>query len=64
MPFAAVQYSTYIDQDFNVIWENYTWVANAAEWFLKDFGKPNVSLAHPKRADLLPEVVTSSVAQV
>lgn len=48
--FARAQYSTYTERDYNVIWDNYSYASDAT-WFAQDFGKPNCSLAQPRRAD-------------
>lgn len=63
-PFGVTQYSTYTAKDFDVIWDHYSYVGNAAQWFVSDFGKPNVSLGNPRRAEMLPQVVASSASQV
>ena len=63
-PFGVTQYSTYTDKAFEVIWDHYSYVANAAQWFVSDFGKPDVALGNPRRAEMLPQVFASSASQV
>ncbi|KAK9798230.1 hypothetical protein WJX73_010911 [Symbiochloris irregularis] len=60
--FGVTQYSTYTERDFDVIWDTYSFGPDA-QWFVSDFGKPNVSQGHPRRAELLPQIVASSSSQ-
>ncbi|CAL8470098.1 g9640 [Coccomyxa elongata] len=50
-PLGRFMYSTYTEDDFNVIWDTYQYVQqNADWWFRKDFGKENVSSASPNHS--------------
>lgn len=43
-PLALPVYSTYSEEDYDVIWSQYSYVGpNVADWFYKDFGKPNAT---------------------
>ena len=45
-------YSTYTEEDYNVIWENYMYIGQDNWWVEYDFGKKNCSEAGPRRADV------------
>ena len=44
--------STYTEQDYDVIWENYMYISQDNWWVVYDFGKKNCSEARPRRADV------------
>ena len=45
--------STYTEQDYDVIWENYMYISQDNWWVVYDFGKKNCSEARPRRADVV-----------
>ena len=55
VPFGAFTYSTYTEGSYEAIWANYSYISPNTEWFRRDFGKPNCSSAHPRRADTLAQ---------
>ncbi|CAE7237749.1 unnamed protein product [Symbiodinium sp. CCMP2592] len=57
-PMFGFQYSTYNEEDYDIIWKHYAWQApNIQEWFMEDFGKPNCSKdAKTSRADHTPQL--------
>ena len=55
--FGVPQYSTYTEDSYDVIWDNYTYVGGA-DWFQKDFGKPNCSLANPRRMESVTDLTS------
>ncbi|KAK9915574.1 hypothetical protein WJX75_001002 [Coccomyxa subellipsoidea] len=51
-PLGRIMYSTYTEDDYNVIWDQYQYVSRDADWwFRKDFGKAKLSSADPNRSD-------------
>lgn len=51
-PLAQIMYSTYVEADYNAIWDRYAYLNGKPDWFQKDFGKLNCSRsASPRRAD-------------
>ena len=44
--------STYTEQDYDIIWENYMYISQDNWWVVYDFGKYNCSKARPRRADV------------
>ncbi|KAK9821791.1 hypothetical protein WJX81_004092 [Elliptochloris bilobata] len=54
-PFGVFTYSTYTEDDYSVIWDNYAYISPDTWWFKQDFGKSNCSSAHPRRADTVPQ---------
>ena len=44
--------STYTEQDYDVIWDNYMYISQDNWWVVYDFGKYNCSQAWPRRADM------------
>ena len=59
--------STYTEQDYDVIWENYMYISQDNWWVVYDFGKKNCSEARPRRADVaarLEELWVDRVRQV
>ncbi|KAL3138964.1 hypothetical protein ABBQ32_005773 [Trebouxia sp. C0010 RCD-2024] len=51
-PLGRVLYDTYTEQDYRIIWENYSY-----RDFSGDFGKPNCSVAKPRRSRLSPTII-------
>ena len=50
-PLALPVYSTYSEDDYDTIWDSYAWQGrdNLADWFYRDFGKPNATGGHSRR---------------
>ncbi|GAB4813534.1 hypothetical protein N2152v2_000580 [Parachlorella kessleri] len=56
-PLALVVYSTYAEDDYSTIWDTYSYMNELADWFYKDFGKPNSTVkGAAKRADYQPRL--------
>lgn len=58
-PLGRVLYDTYTEQDYRIIWENYSY-----RDFSGDFGKPNCSVAKPRRSRLSPTIIKVYKQQV
>lgn len=64
-PLGRIMYSTYTEDDYNVIWDQYQYVSRDADWwFRKDFGKANLSSADPNRSDTYATVQQMWAKQV
>ncbi|KAK9832121.1 hypothetical protein WJX84_002577 [Apatococcus fuscideae] len=49
-------YSTYTEQDYNVIWDEYAYQQPAQPWFKKDFGKPGADGGAAKHREIFPTI--------
>ncbi|EFN55987.1 hypothetical protein CHLNCDRAFT_145354 [Chlorella variabilis] len=57
-PLALPVYSTYAEEDYDAIWDSYSYFPRdrLADWFYKDFGKPNATVkGGARRAEYLPQ---------
>lgn len=59
-----IQYDTFVEDDFNIIFDHYIYSANARSWASYDFGKANCSEAHPKNASSFSRVVKTWAEKV
>lgn len=48
-PLGEIIYQTYTEEDYDAIWQEYLY-ADKNYWIMRDLGKPNCSLAHPRSA--------------
>ena len=48
----ALLCSSYTEEDYDVIWDNYMYISQDNWWVVYDFGKKNCSEARPRRADV------------
>ena len=49
-PIGQLTYNTFVEDDFNVIFDNYIYAANARSWANYDFGKAGCSCASPNHS--------------
>ena len=53
-PLGAFIYSSYTEEDYSTIWDEYLYISKDNWWVDMDFGKLNCSNAAPRRADVAP----------
>ena len=51
-----VVYTTYSEQDYDIVWREYAYQQPTQIWFKKDFGKPGVSKGGAKHAEYTPTI--------
>ena len=55
-PLGQFLYSTYSEDDFDIIWDHYAYQNGWSWWFPRDFGKPGCAAAGARRADEAPSL--------
>lgn len=55
-PLGHVIYTTYSEQDYDIVWREYAYQQPTQIWFKKDFGKPGVSHGGAKHAEFSPTI--------
>lgn len=63
-PMAMLQYDTYTEEDYNTIFDNYTYSGSSEGWPGLDFGKRNCSIAEPRHASSKAKPTHLTVSEV
>lgn len=63
-PMGRFVYSTYTEDDYNVIWNEYLYIDPSVWWIARDLGKFNASAANPVRSDTVAIAQAAWVKQV
>ena len=55
-PLGRLVYTTYSEQDFDIVWQQYAYQQPVQIWFKKDFGKPGCASGGAKHAKIAPTI--------
>jgi hypothetical protein len=57
-------YSTYTEDDYDVLWNEYLYIDPSTWWIQRDLGKYNASSANPTRSNTAAQAQAAWVKQV